>query len=148
MDTKLFEKFAVLDAQKSSLETRIKAIKDEMKQIEEAIIEQSLEEGIEKMTVIVGHTDDGLPVKRTVYRQRQLWAGHNGDPDALNEALKEAGLHEYLQEKVNTNSLSAYVRGFDPDRNKSPEQIMAELPYPLKQVLKVSEVLKIKSITA
>lgn len=148
MDTKLFERFAVLDAQKQELETRIKVIKDEIKEIEDVIIEQSMEEGIEKMTVVVGHTEDGLPVKRTVYRQRQLWAGHNGDADALNQALKEAGLDEYVNEKVNMNQLSAYVRNFDPDRNKAPEAIIAELPEPLKAVIKVSEVLKIKSTNA
>ncbi len=145
MDTKMYERFANLDAMRKHHEAKIKEIREEMVELEKQLIEASLEENIDKVTVIVGHTEDGLPVKRTVYRQRKLWAGHQGDPEALNIALKESGLHEYVTEKANTNSLSAYIRGFDPDRIKSPEDIIAELPAPLQPVIKVTEAMKMIS---
>ena len=145
MDTKLFERYAVLDDQKKQLEDKLKEIKEEQRQISQQIIEQSMEEGVDKVTVVVGHKETGEPIRRTVYRVREVWASSNGSQEELNEALKEAGLNEYVQEKVNTNSLSAYVRGFDPNQNLSPEEIVKALPEPLQDKVKVSEVLKIKS---
>ena len=145
MDTKIYERFAVLDARRKDYENRIKVIKDEMAELEKQLIEASMEEGIDKITVVVGQTEDGLPVKRTVYRSRIIRAGHQGDMDALNQALKDAGLDTYVQEKVNMNSLSAFVREFDPDKNKSPEEIIASLPEPLKPVVKVSECINMRT---
>ena len=147
METKVYERFAVLDDERKNLESRIKTIREEMVELEKQLVEASMEEGIDKVTVVVGRTEDGLPVKRTVYRSRIIRAGHQGDMDALNQALKDAGLDTYVQEKVNMNSLSAYVREFDPDKNKSPEEIIASLPEPLKTVIKVSECINMKTVS-
>ncbi len=150
MDTKLFERFAVLSARKKALETQIEVIKDELKELETALLEQSMEGNIQNMTVIVGYTEDGLPVKRTVYRERTVRAGRGDEIEALqlNQALKEAGLHEYVKENVNLNQLSAYVRGFDPDKNRTPEEILAEMPDPLKKVIQIRVDYKMKSTNA
>ena len=155
MDTKIFERFAVLDDMKKDLEAKLKTVKQEMAELESQIVEQSLEEGVESMTVKVGHDDEGNPIRRTVYRRRDLYAGRadngGGSPiseEQLHEALREAGLEDYINEKVNANSLSAYVRGFDPDRRLSPEEIVQQLPLPLQGAVKVSEKLSVRSTKA
>lgn len=84
-----------LDAQLGDVETRIKQLKTEM----QTLIE-----------------DDQFPDKArvdgaSVFLWRQIWAGPaGGDHDRLTAVLGELGLHEYQPTKVNTQSLSAYVR--------------------------------------
>lgn len=145
MDTRNFAKLASLQHRKAQLEAELKRLNEEISGLEGVLLEDVFEEGIDKMTVTAGEDENGFPIKRTVYLERKVWAGHNGDAEELNEALKQAGLNEYVQEKVNANSLSAFVREYDPEKNLKPDDIRAKLPEPLRDVIKISEQFKLKS---
>lgn len=145
MDTKELTKLAALQHRKAYLEAEVKEINRKISALEEALLEQTFEEGIDRATVTIGHDENGVPIKRTIYRERKVWAGHNGDVDALNDALRQAGLEEYIKETVNTNSLSAFIREYDPDHSSNPDDIRARLPEPLRDVIKISEQYKLKS---
>lgn len=139
MNTKELKRLAALQHRKASLEAEVKEINKKIENLQEVLLEEAFEEGIDKMTVSIGNDENGHPIKRTVYLQRKVWAGHNGDQEQLNEALRQAGLEEYIKETVNTNSLSAFVREYDPEHNLDPESIKSKLPEPLRDVIKVSE---------
>jgi hypothetical protein len=148
MNMKSLSRLAELQARKASLKGALTGVEDEIKKLQEQLLPELQEEGVQKITVKVGESEDGLPVHRTVYISRTVWAGHNGDALALADAMIKAGLNEYVKPSVNSMQLSAYVREFDPQKNKSPEEIIAQLPQELRDVIKVSEVFELKSTAA
>lgn len=80
---------------------------------------------------------------RTISTRKEIWAGHNDEQkDLLLQALKGSGLDEYVAENYNVQSLSAYVREFDPDRNLTHEQLLAKLPEGIRPYIKVTFVTK------
>lgn len=144
MDTKQASRLAALQQRKSYLDNELKRVNGEIRELEEVLLEQAFEDGVDKLTVTIGHDDNGVPIKRTVYLERKVWASPE-DQGQLNEGLRQAGLEDYIKETVNTNAISAYVREYDPERNLSPEDIRAKLPEPIRNALKISEVFKLKS---
>jgi hypothetical protein len=160
MDTKPFERIAMLSDQKKALEQRLKDINDEIRSIEDFAIPMALEEGIPSMTVKVGEDEYGSPIFKTVSLRRKLWAGKASvrvltdegleveqsiPDDEYFAALHEAGMGEYVEGKVNANRISAYIREFD-DGRMSPEDLVKKLPEPLQRVIKISEVYKLVSV--
>ena len=139
MDTKIAKRFAELDQEERDLKSRLDFVKQEKQELEAQLLEGMEEDGISKLTV---NTDGG---QRTVYMHRQLCAGHNGDNHALSDALKNAGLDRMVAEQFNTQSLSAWVREFDDDGGKSPDEIINELPWDVQQYIKVSEKYSVRS---
>ena len=150
METKHFARLAQLQEEKKELEQRKKEINEEIKNIQEPLLEQMDEEGVDKITVVVGYTDEGNPIRRTVHKRRQVWASSNGDMVGLIEALHEAGLDtEYVEQTVNSNRLSAFVRQYDDeDRPLSAEEIKQRLPEPLQNAVKVTEKIDLNSVKA
>ena len=143
MDTKIYERYAILAVKKQHHKENIDMLNNELAELEKILIEQSLEEGIGKITVTVGKTEDGLPVLRTVHRTRAIRAApHKDKAEELHQGLKDAGLHEYVQETVNRNSLAAYVRCFDEDGRSTPDEIRSRLPEQLKDVINITEDIK------
>lgn len=70
----------------------------------------------------------------TVYLKSQVWAGPDeGDHESLTNVLSDLGLVEYLPSKVNTQSLSAFVREhLDPDETlELSERLASPNPKPL-----------------
>lgn len=135
MDTKELSYFASLDEREQDLKSQLDAIKAEKQKLQDRLMEEMAEEGLEKMTVKVGNNGD----KRTVYTQRQIWAGHNGDKQALCDALQQAGLEEYVADNFNSHQLSAYVREYDPDKKLDEQEIIAQLPKEIQPYIKVTE---------
>ena len=150
METKNFAKLAALQEEKKELKAREKEINEEIRNLQEPLLEQMDEEGVDKITVVIGQTDDGTPIRRTVHKRRQVWASSNGDMPGLIQALNEVGLdEEYVEETVNAQRLSAYVRQFDDgERPMSAEQIVAQLPEPLQNAVKVTEKIELNSVKA
>jgi hypothetical protein len=128
MNTDELKRFVALEERRRQLEAEIDAIKAEAAQLEESLLPQFEQTGLEKVSI------DG----RTVYIERKLWAkAKDGDKAAVCKALKRAHLGDYVEETFNTNSLSAYVR--ELDREGRP------LPPSLREVLEVSEVFKLRT---
>lgn len=144
MQTKKVTELAQLQQRKQELNGELKNIEKKIGELETILLEEAMEEGITKMTVAV-EDETGNAANRTVYVERKIWAGHNGDLEAFLGALKGSGLNEYVKSNYNRNSVSAMVREYDPDGNLSAEQIVEQLPEPLKQHIKVTEDYKLKS---
>jgi len=145
MDTNNYIGYAVLEDEERALKARLKEIGEKKRQLEEFLLDDMADNGLAKLTVRVGADEDGLPVMKTLYTRRQLWAGHQGDRQALLESLKTAGYEELVGETVNTNTLSALVRELDPDNIRTPEEIIKDLPLELQATIKVTEKIELRS---
>ena len=100
-----------LKKQMEELDTQIKALKKEYDELEPQVIEYMEKEGLQRLTV-----DD-----RTVYVNRQIWASLNkANPEAL-EILRENGLEDFIEEKVNSQRISAFVREFEKNSEDIPD---------------------------
>ncbi len=121
--------YARLDKEKRGLEDRLKKLKVQIEETSHAVLDHFQKLGIDRVTV------EGV----TIYVRRELWAGREQDVsvDQACTALKDAGLSEYAHERVNTQSLSAYVRELDAAGEP--------LPAELQGVIKVSEVFKLST---
>lgn len=136
------KRFAQLDKEEKDLNAQLELIKSEKSEIEARLLEEMSDEGIPKVTVELPNGNGGPPDKRTVFSRREIWAGHQGDRDALINALKMSGMEDMVKENFNTQSLSAWVREYataDDGTNLSPEEIISKLPEQLKEHIKVSE---------
>lgn len=120
------KKILNLDDEKKRLDARIKEIRAERAVLEETLMNEFAENGINQMKV------DG----KTVYLTRELWASPK-DKDQSFNYLKLIGLGDYVAETVNSNSISAFVR----EMEKSQEP----LPDGFEDHFRVSEVFKIKT---
>jgi len=128
MNTDELKRFVVLEERRRQLEAEIDSIKAEAADLEQRLLPQFEQSGMERVTI------DG----RTVYVERKLWASaKNGDKQALCKALKRARLSEFVQETFNSQSLSALVREWDRDGRPMPPS--------LREVLEVSEVFKLRT---
>lgn len=128
-------KLISIDKEKKELEARLDTLSEKRKELEAQLLEYFSSNAIQKLTA----------AGRTVYIRREVWAGHAGDNEAFIKAMKESGLGNYVKESVNSQTFSAYVREFDPDKKLSGDEITKLLPEPLRGVVKVSEVFKIAS---
>jgi response regulator RpfG family c-di-GMP phosphodiesterase len=100
MDTKELIRFAKLSEVKSNLEAKLDRVKAKMALLEPHLLDQLTDAQINQLKLAGGHT---------IYIRRQIWATISDRPSAI-EALKEAGMEDYVAENFNSNSLSAYVR--------------------------------------
>ena len=145
--TKL-RRFAELTERKKAIEAEEKAIKAEMDALEPVVIEMMADQGLKNANI------NG----RTYYINRRLFAGPDEGYDKTNvsNALKAAGLGDYVTESYNSNSLAGYVRsvikeatpedleaaGFDGEAGTSvltTEDMRMLLPQPLRIVLRVGD---------
>lgn len=131
------KEYALLFAKKKELEEEVDEVKAQMKQIEEEIGETMLFEN-PRVRVKVGENAEGRPIFRTVHVSTTIRAGHNGDREALIDAMKDSGLEALISETFNYNTLSAYVRGLDPDKLLSVEELLDVVPEAMKPHLKLT----------
>ena len=105
MDMKKARRCAELIARKRAVENELRSIKDEINELEPSLIQELIEDQVDRLPIKVG--DDRV----TLYIHRQLWVRpKDGDKDAVIQTLKRCGLSDFVSEGYNTNSLSAYVR--------------------------------------
>lgn len=92
--------------------------------------------------------------KSNVYLSKQIWAGINTEvhKDQLADALIKSNMEDYIT--CNSQKLSSYVREIalehsefynsDGDMIATPEEIIAVLPEPFNEMIRVSEKIDIR----
>jgi hypothetical protein len=123
-----------IDKKKAELEN----LKDELAAAEAELMPLMVEQGISSAKTANG----------TVGIDRMVWASSGGDVPRMMAALKKDGLDEMVSSTVNKNTLSGFAREYDPDKRKSPEQIVKALRDAgfkhTAKAIKISEVVKLK----
>ena len=132
------QEFGLLNERKRQLKKELEDVEEKMKAINEQICEKMIFEN-PNIKVRVGTKPDGKPRFKTVYVKSTIWAGYSEDKTALMEAMKRAGLGDMVNETFNTQTLSGYVRGFDPDKKMSLEELKAVLPEEIQPHIKLSQ---------
>jgi hypothetical protein len=118
------QEYVRLHETQKTLEAQLKIVKGDKAKIEESLLDQFAEDGVQNIK-----TSDG----KTVYVLRQLWASKDegvSDEEAT-EALEEAGLDEYVRTTFNASQLSSWVR--EQDKLEEP------LPKSFEGVIRVAE---------
>lgn len=138
------QEFAELNEEKRQLKAKLAKVEEKLKTIDSQICEKMIFEN-PNIKVRVGFDKKGKPIFKTVFVSETLWAGYLGEDnkDLLN-AMKEAGLEDMVSESFNTQSLSAYVRGFDPDGVLSLEELRTKLPTQIQPFVKLSKKANVK----
>jgi hypothetical protein len=114
MDSVKLRHYVELEKERRDHESRLNSIKESIAQIEDDLLKDFEKDGISKATV------DGL----TIYIHRQLWASaKDGNYEQACEALRKCGMGEYVQERFNTNSLSAFVRESERNQESLPKDL-------------------------
>jgi vacuolar-type H+-ATPase subunit I/STV1 len=138
------QEFAELNEEKRQLKDKLAKVEAKMKAIDEQICEKMIFEH-PNIKVRVGFDAKGRPKFKTVFVSETLWAGYLGETNTeLLEAMKAAGLADMVSESFNTQSLSAYVRGFDPDGILSLEEVKELLPEPIQPHIKLTKKVNVK----
>tara|TARA_R110000824_G_scaffold212829_2_gene399146 strand:- start:203 stop:664 length:462 start_codon:yes stop_codon:yes gene_type:complete len=132
MNMEIVKQFALLTARKKKLEDELRSVKDEMAAIEPAILQELVDNQLDRLPVVTGGGD-----RITVFIHRQAWVRpKDGNKEAVVKTLKKCGLSDFVSESYNTNSLSAYVR----------ERLAngLDLQPTLKAVVRIDEVTSIR----
>lgn len=96
--------FVELAKERRELEARLKAVKARQEKLETPLLDSFAKNETQNVRVA------GI----TVYVHRQLWANpRDGDYDRAVQAMRKSGLGDLIQERFNTNTLSAYFRELD-----------------------------------
>lgn len=144
MNLEQLKEFVCLENKKKELDAEQKQVKQQLDDLEQVLVPQFIQDGIQKMTV------DG----RTVSLVHDIYASPLYDREDVVAALKQSELGQYVAENYNTNSLTAFVREVKREvesqaqqeqRPYDEEDIRAALPAPLGQALKISFVHKLSS---
>lgn len=144
MDTEILCKYVENERHRSYLKGELEKADAEKKLLEPIIVQMFGEDGVQSTKVIMA---DGA--KPTVHLRRELWAGHQGNSQALCDALKDGGYASQVKENFNVQSLSSLVRELAVDYHQteigklSVEQILEAVPDNIRAHLKVSEMFKI-----
>ena len=130
----LVQKFLTLNEQKKSAEENLDELKSKLKVLETELLDRFERASIDRMGSN-GHT---------LYIHRQLWAKNEVDAPYTVLALKAAGLDDLVEEKSNSQRVSAYVREIAKEHEingipLTPEQIRTFLPESLQPALSVTE---------
>jgi len=126
MKVELIKTYLNFDRQRKKLELQVKDLKEKLAKLMPKVEEELLQAGVDSLKL------DGA----SVWMRSQLWAKpKNGDYERACKALEEAGLSDFVRERFNTNTLSAYVRELRD--NDQP------LPESFDGVIEVSEVTKV-----
>jgi hypothetical protein len=148
MNMEPLREFVSLETRKKELDADLKATKQRLDELEQQIIPMFVEEGVPSITVEA----DG--VKRTLSIYPDVYASPLNGRDEVVEALKRAGLDQYVAENYNTNSLTSFVREIWKEllatagreqRVVTEHDLRAALPLVLAGALKLSIVHKLSS---
>ena len=138
------KEFVALENRKKELDSELKAIAAQLDDLEQSLVPQFLEDGVQSMKI------DG----RVVYVAQDIYPSPASDRAAVVEALKKSELGQYVSENFNSQSLRAFVREVaeevrlqceQQDKLLTEEAVLAALPAPLGQALKVSFIHSLRS---
>ncbi|MFA5458090.1 MAG: hypothetical protein WC261_10715 [Synergistaceae bacterium] len=137
------KRYVELHAKRKKIEAELATVKEKLAELEPFILEQFEKAGIQNMKV-----GDWKP-----YINREIWASVDKTHPQAMEILKANGLADLVNETVNSQSLSAFIREqvklFEDTDSKSLEEILKEaLPEELLNVLKVSEKTSLRVVKA
>jgi len=133
MDTVKAAEYAVLVKDIRAREKEIKSMKKHANDIMEELLPDFKNSGIQRINI----------AGATVYLDRKVWASAGGDMPRLVDAMKAADMHDMVGETVNGNTLSAWVREFDPESLKTEAEIISALPEELRDAIEVNIVFKL-----
>ena len=139
----LAQEFGLLNEKKRELKKQLEDVEERMKEIDSQICERMIFEN-PNLKVRIGEDSKGRPKFKTVYVTSTLWAGYADNKEALVEAMKESGMGDMVSESFNTQTLSAYVRGLDPDNSMTLEELKAALPEKVQPHIKLTTKSNIK----
>ncbi|OFW36744.1 MAG: hypothetical protein A3J28_09240 [Acidobacteria bacterium RIFCSPLOWO2_12_FULL_60_22] len=144
MNMEQLKEFVALENRKKELDSELKAIAAQLDDLEQSLVPQFLEDGVQSMKI------DG----RVVYVAQDIYPSPASDRAAVVEALKKSELGQYVSENFNSQSLRAFVREVaeevrlqceQQDKLLTEEAVLAALPAPLGQALKVSFIHSLRS---
>ena len=120
------QKYAVLVAQKKTLEAEVDTLKETLAKLEETLLTRMGDEGVASLKV------DTAEGRFTLFPKRTLWASCvPGHQQELNDGLRALGYGDLVTESVNGQRLSSYIRELDVAG--------AEVPREIVEAVKVTE---------
>lgn len=123
MDTARLRLYAELDQKRLRLKKEAESLDAQLAPLEEAILEEIAQEGMAQVKI---ETPEFGRV--TVYLERKIWAKCvDGDWARAVDALRDAGLGDYVETKYNTSSFSAYLRELDKAGSPLPEPLIGAI---------------------
>ena len=134
-NVKTLGQFAKLYKESKGLETKLKALKQKLDEMEPEIVEYMQRNNTQS------HNVNGV----TLSVRRELWPGmrETSTVDSLVSALDQAGLGGNAGRRMNVQSMRAVVNETVGDAQGDPESIFHERYPMLADHLKVSEVFKL-----
>ncbi len=148
MDNRLLKRYVSLEKRRRRLEAELRTLKVSLEDLQEPVLVSMNKANMSSLHL------NGL----TVYIERKIWLRiPQGGQLAAVAALKSAGMTEYVEEKFNSNSISAYLREAESNHELSfstcerladlePQgMVLPEELAELKHSLGVSEVFKVKA---
>ena len=144
MNIEQLKEFVCLENRKRDLDAELKATKQKLDDLEQALVPQFIDDGVQRMTVD----------NRTVSLAQDIYASPLSERAGVVVALKASELGQYVAENYNTNSLTAFVREIARDvaalaeregRPYGEDEVLQALPQPLGTALKVSFVHSLRS---
>lgn len=121
--------------ERAALDAQLKEVKGKIKDLQTVLLQRFERDHVQNM-----HVDD-----MTIYVHSQLWAGANGDKEAMLQALKSCGLGDLVHEAFSAPQLSAIMREkrreFEAAEKRvlSPTEILERLPKELAETVRLSE---------
>lgn len=115
MTTDLLRRFAQLSREKGELKDRLSEVEKALEAMQLPLQEYFLSAGMQNTRV------DGM----TLYVRKQTWArlAEGIEMPQACDALKAAGLGEFVREAFNMQTLSSYVRELQRDERELPESL-------------------------
>ena len=134
------KRYAKLYWQMRAKESEVEELKKKLANLGESLIQNMTQDGVKRATI------DGS----TIHVKRVVRASAGGQMPVLVAAFKEAVndpsvlerypmLASMVNETINGNTLSAWVREHDPDNELAPEEVVAKLPEVIRPAIKVTE---------
>jgi hypothetical protein len=100
--TTVLDEFVALTARKRNLERELRQLKDQIAPLEDQLLEQFNAEGVRGKRTSTG---------AMVSIRRVIWARPaHGDKHAACDALRAAGMGDYVADNFNVSTLSAFFR--------------------------------------
>lgn len=136
MDSARAKEYVCLEKRKDSLAAELKQVDQDLKTLERVVVDEMVQAGFQEISV------EGRKLKLVP----DVYASPVEDRWAVVEALKEAGLDQFIPQNYNDSQLRAFVkevagevmsRAQDEERVASAEDIRAALPEPMGRALKV-----------
>lgn len=126
MNMEVFKQYLFWKDKKTDAEREVEEAKERMEFFQNLIMEELVENGVDKVSV------DG----RLIFPKRQLFASAMSLTDEFRQALADNGATDLVQESINGQRLSAFVR--EMMRDNGIEEVSG-LPDWVKNNVKVSE---------